>query len=105
MENKPAKRSGGAAAAAIIVVVLVLVPLIYVLSIGPLVWLAGTGRISKSWMPILETAYSPLQWTANNVPVAGPAIESYAELWQPSQPAYAPPPAATYSPPAAPAGS
>jgi hypothetical protein len=79
-----ATRRGGGTTAIVLVAVLILLPTLYVLSIGPVIWLQNTGRIGES--PVLEAAYSPLYWTMDNVPVAGPAIASYLWWWEQPQP-------------------
>jgi hypothetical protein len=92
MDDKPTKRGGGTLPVVILLVVLILLPMIYVLSVGPAVWMATSGRMNPR---TLEAVYWPLEWTANNVPVAGPAIVRYVELWDPQvQPVYSVPPGA-----------
>jgi hypothetical protein len=78
MDDKVTKRGGGAAVAIVLVVVLVLLPMIYVQSIGPAAWLHGSGWLSGEGRSILEAAYFPVKWTAQNVTVIGPVIEKYA---------------------------
>ncbi|MCI0358688.1 MAG: hypothetical protein L0211_09415 [Planctomycetaceae bacterium] len=90
MNDKATKR-GGAAVAIALMAVLVLLPLLYVLSVGPFVWMAGSGWIGQSWMPVAETVYEPLNWAANDVPVIGEAIQSYAKWWEPPMPGVVPP--------------
>ena len=65
----------------VLVAVLVLLPTLYVLSNGPILWLQSTGRIGESQS--LETFYKPLYWTEANAPFVGPAISSYMEWWAP----------------------
>jgi hypothetical protein len=83
MDEKATKQGGGAVAL-VLVAVLLLLPMLYALSIGPVVWLQVTGRIGES--PVLETAYSPLYWTVDNVPVAGRAVAKYMTWWAPARP-------------------
>ncbi len=87
MKDKTAGRGGGAAAAVVLVVVLVLLPLLYVLSIGPAIWLDTRGWIGPSWRSGLAKVYAPLTWTVHNAPMFGAPIVRYAELWQAKQPA------------------
>ena len=61
-----------------LVVVLVLLPMIYVQSIGPAAWLHGSGWLSGEGRSVLENAYFPVKWLAQNVIVIGPVIEKYA---------------------------
>ena len=89
----------------VIVAVLLVLPLLYALSIGPVARLADNQSIDPSWMPVLEVIYRPLEWSAD-LPIVGTVIIGYVGLWVPqSQPVYAPPPAANLSPAPAPAGS
>jgi hypothetical protein len=91
MDDKATKRGGGAAVALVLVVVLVLLPMLYVLSVGPVARLADNGLIDQNWNTVLGVIYWPLDWTADNVPVVGPAIIWYVESWQPPQPIYSAP--------------
>ena len=70
----------------VLIALLIVLPMLYVLSIGPASWLINSGRIDQSWIRAIHAAYWPLGWTAGNVPVIGPAIVSYAELWVSPQP-------------------
>jgi hypothetical protein len=100
MDDKATKRGGGAVAI-VLVAVLVLLPMLYVLSVGPVAWMITGGRIDPSWKPAVDVAYTPLEWVAEHVPVVGPAIQGYVELWVPvMQPIYTSPPAATIPAPA-----
>jgi hypothetical protein len=86
MEDKATKRGGGAAVVLVLVAVLVVLPILYVLSLGPIVYLVGNGAISPSLYPAVATVYWPLDWIANNVPQVGPAIVWYAERWRTAPP-------------------
>ena len=86
MEDKPTKRGGGAVVVMALVAVLVLLPMLYVLSIGPVVWLVSNGRIGPSFQSGLEMVYAPLEWTVNEVPLIRGPIVMYAELWRAKNP-------------------
>lgn len=105
-DDKPgAKRSGGGAAILVALVVgFAFLPLVYTLSVGPVILMVDRNWIGQEWMPALEATYSPLEWTAENVPIAGPAIMAYAEWWQnpAPRPIYEAPPPALVNPPPAP---
>jgi hypothetical protein len=106
MDEKATKRGGGAVVVMALVVVVVLLPLLYVLSVGPVARLADNGLIDQKWNTVLGVIYWPLDWTAENVPVVGPAIIGYVEWWQPQPPIYSAPTlpsTATNPPPALPA--
>jgi hypothetical protein len=95
---------GGAAVLAVVMVGLVFLPLLYTLSIGPVIVMVDRDWIGKEWMPALEAVYWPLEWTAENVVIVGPAIMTYAEWWQEratATPAYAVPPPTPVNPPPA----
>ena len=57
-----------------------LVPSLYVLSIGPAVWLMANEYISEQ--PALRF-YDPLEEFARSFPVAGEWIRWYVSLWRP----------------------
>jgi hypothetical protein len=77
MDEKPAGRGGGRVLIAL-VAALVLLPLLYVLSVGPAAWLHGSGWLSGKGRSTLQAGYFPLKWTAQNVTVIGPVIANYA---------------------------
>jgi hypothetical protein len=85
MDDKPTKQGGGAAVVLVLVAVLFVLPMLYVLSVGPVIWLAHSGYIGTPLVPALGMIYAPLEWVAHNVPVIGPAIDTYANWWQPKQ--------------------
>jgi len=70
----------------VLVTLLVLLPMLYLLSAGPVARMARSGQLDQSWRSVLDIVYWPLEWTAENVPVVGPAIISYVEWWVPPQP-------------------
>ena len=69
-----------------IVAPLVLVPIIYVLSAGPSVWLFHSGWLSEPWADILADIYYPITLAEQKLPVAGPALAAYLEWWKPARP-------------------
>lgn len=91
MDEKPMKRGGGTAVVLVLVAVLVVLPMLYVLSTGPVVWMAHSGFISESLIPVIGVIYAPLEWVAHNVPVVGPALDQYVEWWQPANSVPTPP--------------
>jgi hypothetical protein len=90
MEDRPTMRGGGTVAIVLVAVVVVL-PMLYVLSIGPVVCLISNGAVAPSFVPAITTMYWPLEWSAENVPLVGPAIVWYAELWRAVPPVALPP--------------
>jgi hypothetical protein len=86
MESNPAKRSGGGTAVVVVLVaLLVILPMLYVLSVGPLVWLdGGTGRFTENDYVI--AAYFPLIWAAESCSPLKTLWTGYISLWEPSPP-------------------
>lgn len=106
MDDKPARRVvGGPAIVAAIVVLFVLLPLVYLLAIGPIVWLHRRGYVSVEPNSVVARVYYPAEMAANYCPPFSRVMEMYVSLWEPAQspmqmapPAYATlpaPPAAT----------
>ena len=62
---------------------LFILPMLYVLSIGPVVALVDAGYISRGGqlLEFLRVVYQPLQWCHDNVEWATPLFEWYFELW------------------------
>jgi hypothetical protein len=79
MEDKPTRRLFWTAA---IVVVVVVMPLLYVLSAGPSVWLYHSGWLSEPWDDILRDAYYPITLAQEKLP----ALAAYLEWWKPARP-------------------
>lgn len=77
-ESSPDRSKRGAAP--VVVVGLFLLPVLYVLSIGPAIWLAEAGYLQGTVIEVLEVVYAPLVWLANDTPLGGP-IEWYVDLW------------------------
>ncbi len=75
MDEKP--RNSSVAIVTIAVVVLLL-PALYILSTGPAVWMLKNGIITDDQ---LHTAYAPVAWLAEHVPLFAQVIEAYARLW------------------------
>jgi hypothetical protein len=65
-------------AAAIAVAIVVLLPIAYVLSTGPVVWLVAHDVVpGKS----IETLYAPLGWTMDKSDLVKSVIHFYLSLW------------------------
>jgi len=91
-------KSAGPAISAMVLVLATLL-LLYVLLLGPAVWLHERGILVKQ----IEIAYFPLEWAAHHTSIVEITLRPYVELWSPEAPA-PPPPAAPVATPA-PAGS
>lgn len=58
-------------------------PLMYLLSVGPLDWLYWHGHVNKKAVWIY---CAPERWLGRHSPVAKDIIHSYVELWHPWDP-------------------
>ena len=72
-----ARRSGAAATMGLVVIVLM--PIVYVLSIGPAVWLCH-GLSCDSVGPALEVFYAPLRTLRDTA--AWPALDWWVRRWR-----------------------
>jgi hypothetical protein len=81
MEEQPGKNAGGAGLALVVALLFMAVPFLYLISLGPAIWLDSHGFVNPPTHAALEWLYSPLAWVAENVPAIGPAIQAYAEWW------------------------
>jgi hypothetical protein len=81
-EKSPSERSphGGGALACALLLVLVALPVLYVLSLGPAIWLGHNRMVNTD---ILQTIYSPLEWLYNNVEATKPLFDWYLSFWLP----------------------
>jgi hypothetical protein len=71
------KSGGGGAVVAVAALVIIGLPFLYVLSLGPVLWLFEGGQNDH----FLEIVYAPLVWLYDNVESTRPAFEWYLELW------------------------
>jgi hypothetical protein len=76
MENAPSSRNRTAWLAVIILVVVT--PLLYFASVGPVYWLCEHDWIHPDWI----MAFFPMIWLAERVPVLNGLLVVYLELWQ-----------------------
>jgi hypothetical protein len=76
MEPKPTKREVHSGVAVTLLVVLALLPILYVLSIGPAFKAAG-----GSFTPNMRAFYKPLDWAAGVYPPFGRALVMYVNWW------------------------
>ena len=69
------KRTGSGAAVALLIAILL--PILYVLSIGPVVALVEKTGVGDEAARVF---YAPVIWLHDNTPLEKP-LEAYAELW------------------------
>lgn len=82
MDDRPDKRGSGAVAI-VLVAVLILLPILYVLSVGPVAWLDSNDSLNEPMHSVAVIVYFPLSWAVNNgVPIVGPALAAYVEWWE-----------------------
>lgn len=94
-------RSSGALAG-VIVVTLLLLPLFYVLSVGPAVWVYDRALVGTQLADVCERIYWPLEWTARTVPFVERPLEAYISWFRHTPPAQPLPPPAAMPAPVAP---
>jgi hypothetical protein len=81
MNDQPSKPGGGASIVLVAALVLAL-PALYVLSTGPIIWLDSKFHFGQETAMVLRVIYMPLVWAVENeVPIIGPALAFYFELW------------------------
>ncbi len=71
------RSSGKSIGLAILVLMVFLSPVMYVLSIGPVVAISERTGVGRD---VVEVAYFPVFWLHDNTPLDEP-LERYAELW------------------------
>jgi hypothetical protein len=106
-EEKPTKqRSGGAAAVAVAGLLFLTLPLLYVLALGPLVWLHDRGLMSDPVEDVVEAMYRPLAFASREIPIVKEPLEWYVGWWESTTPsAPVAPPAGRLPAPSVPTGS
>jgi hypothetical protein len=72
------KKSGLAIAA---IVLILLLPLFYVLSIGPVIWAHGHDLVSDEWLDSIWSIYKPLEAATDMFPRATTPLFWYVDLW------------------------
>lgn len=85
-ESRSASTRGAGPAAVVALVLFLLLPVFYVLSIGPVVWLFSTGRMEARTAAALQKFYYPLEFFHDQAPTLAAPVEWYAELWRVESP-------------------
>jgi hypothetical protein len=78
--------NGSATVLVVIVLLIVLAPILYVLSIGPVVWLSERGLVNTDEGSAAVIIYSPLIWAAASSPKVEAAFTWYASIFAAPQP-------------------
>jgi hypothetical protein len=83
MGAQPQKASsGGAVIIAVLVLLFILLPVLYVASVGPVVWLEHRNLIEVKPGSVIFYIYLPLEWAVANCPPLQPAAEWYVSLFR-----------------------
>lgn len=79
--NPRAAGSASASHAATWLTCVIAAPVLYVLSIGPVIGLARRGVITPQKHAWVEKVYQPLGWVANKSKWADHALQAYGNWW------------------------
>ena len=83
MEAKVQKASsGGAVVIAVLALLFILLPILYVASVGPVVWMQHRGLIDAKPSSVVYCIYWPLEWAVQNCPPLQPAAEWYVSIFR-----------------------
>jgi len=75
------ERAGGRAVLVCIVTVVVLLPLLYLFSAGPVEWLMARGYVSYD-NPFVKTFYFPGQWLMDHCRPLNDFVRWFLSLWK-----------------------
>ena len=81
-DSRSPSKSRSAPVAIIIVVMLVVLPILYVLSVGPAVWMFHSGYIGDE---VIDVVYFPVIALHDNSAIAGHVLEQYVEMFVPNR--------------------
>jgi len=79
---KASRRGGSKLAAPVAVALLIGLPLLYVLSIGPAVWVYYHAGFSDSTNDVIEAIYMPLIVFCEAFDPLGEYLQAYIDLWE-----------------------
>ena len=79
MSERDEKRGGAGCAIVGLVLAFVFLPVLYVLGLGPAVWLANQYPAARD---VLGLVYSPLEFVHDNFETVGVWLDRYVELWE-----------------------
>ena len=81
VDGKAPPSRGAGAAAVVVLILLMLLPLLYVFSIGPVIWLNSREYINVQPDSAIATFYAPLEYAHNHWPTVAKPLDWYVELW------------------------
>jgi hypothetical protein len=76
------ERSSGAIVIALALLVMLVLPVMYILSIGPVAALARNGYLSEGALAVLSVVYAPLEYVAESSDWTQQWAEWYISFWQ-----------------------
>jgi hypothetical protein len=79
MADEPKTERGAGWMVALCVAIVLALPAVYVLSMGPVVWLIVNDYLSEE---VGTRIYVPVLWLADICPALQPPLETYLDLWQ-----------------------
>lgn len=86
-DSHHSSRTSAGRTSTVLLLGIVLLPVLYVLSIGPIIKLQSMGLLGPRDAPVhrlLEAFYMPLEWCLqSDIPVLSAALEWYAIHWMP----------------------
>ena len=77
MDSQPGRRQSGAVVA---IAIAILLPILYVLSIGPVVMFVEMTGTEQELGPVLRVVYYPVVWLYENTLLQDP-LEAYIGFW------------------------
>ena len=78
MDSQPGRRQGGAVVA---IAIAILLPILYVLSVGPAVMFVEMTGTEQELGPVLGVVYYPVVWLYANTWLKEP-LEAYVGFWR-----------------------
>lgn len=77
--QKSQRESSGAAVAALLLLVLLFLPILYVLSLGPVIWIVNRTGMEPG---VFTVIYAPLEWLHEESEFAKWVLDAYIKLWR-----------------------
>ena len=77
MSDEPKRPKPGAV---VVITMAILLPILYILSVGPVILIVDVTDTEQELEPVLEVFYFPVIWLHEKTPLRGP-LNWYVELW------------------------
>lgn len=78
-QRESKRESSGAAVAALLLLVLLFLPILYVLSLGPVIWIVNRTGMEPG---VFTVIYAPLEWLHEESEFAKWVLDAYIKLWR-----------------------